>query len=75
MKYKIILNEPDDPDEKEAIALVNAKLNENKEKFGKPYCPCQLKHTDDTVCMCKDFRDMDQEGTCHCGKYRKVADI
>ena len=72
MGLKIILNDTSDPIEKEAIEAVNAKLKENERLYGKAYCPCQLKHTDDTVCMCKDFREMDHEGPCHCGKFRKV---
>ena len=33
-------------------------------------CPCALVKTPDTVCMCKEFREM-KEGTCHCGLYVK----
>lgn len=29
----------------------------NKEKYGKKYCPCSLVREDDTVCMCKEFRE------------------
>ena len=35
------------------------------------YCPCMLEKTEDTKCMCKQFREM-EEGTCHCGLYTKV---
>ena len=39
------------------------------------YCPCAVFKTDDTKCMCKDFRDKiaDEsfEGFCHCGLYYK----
>lgn len=34
------------------------------------YCPCEIEKNDDTKCMCKAFREMD-EGTCHCGLYIK----
>ena len=34
------------------------------------YCPCSLIKTEDTKCMCKEFREMD-EGICHCGLYIK----
>lgn len=34
------------------------------------YCPCRPKHTDDTKCMCKDFREQ-ASGICHCGLYIK----
>lgn len=36
------------------------------------YCCCALEKNADTVCMCKDFRNQDQYGFCHCGKYYKV---
>lgn len=35
------------------------------------YCPCMLEKTEDTKCMCKQFREM-EEGTCHCGLYTKL---
>ena len=41
-----------------------------KLKANDGYCPCALVTTPDTVCMCKEFRDM-EEGTCHCGLYIK----
>lgn len=30
--------------------------------------------TDDTVCMCKEFREM-EEGMCHCQLYVKTKDV
>lgn len=37
------------------------------------YCPCRFEKTDDTVCMCKEFReqitDPNFHGPCHCGLY------
>lgn len=39
------------------------------------YCPCVLQMTEDTKCMCKEFReqiaDPDFEGYCHCMLYYK----
>ena len=46
-------------------------LKRNKDKYGKQYCPCSIIRNDDTVCMCKEFKEM-KEGTCHCGLYIKV---
>lgn len=59
-------------------------LNENEEvvktvkeglKRTGGYCPCRLEKTDDTKCMCKEFRaqinDPDFEGYCHCLLYYK----
>ena len=34
------------------------------------YCPCMSNHTEDTKCMCKEFREQ-KSGTCHCGLYVK----
>lgn len=50
-----------------------AGLQRNKEKYGKRYCPCSLVRNDDTVCMCKEFREM-EEGMCHCQLYVKTKD-
>lgn len=41
-----------------------------KLKANEGYCPCALVKTPNTVCMCKEFREM-KEGTCHCGLYVK----
>ena len=39
------------------------------------YCPCRVERTDDTKCMCKEFRDQiadpNFEGYCHCMLYYK----
>ena len=34
------------------------------------YCPCAIEKTEDTRCMCKEFREQ-AEGECHCGRFRK----
>lgn len=36
------------------------------------YCPCLVFKTEDTFCMCKDFREQKTEGFCHCGRFKKV---
>lgn len=47
-------------------------------KRNQGYCPCALEKTDDTICMCKEFKTRlkklkeAKEGTaelCHCGLY------
>lgn len=58
-------------DNKEVKETVLAGLKRNKEKYGKKYCPCSLVRDEDTVCMCKEFREM-EEGTCHCQLYVKT---
>lgn len=60
---RIILN----PD-KEYVAEVRRQLKNNGQ-----YCPCSLIKSNDTKCMCKEFREMD-EGMCRCGLYIKQKD-
>lgn len=38
------------------------------------YCPCAVDKTEDTKCMCKQFRDQKEPGPCHCGLYVKVLE-
>lgn len=61
-------------DNKEIKEAVLAGLKRNKDKYGKRYCPCSLVRDDDTVCMCKEFREM-EEGMCHCQLYIKTRDV
>lgn len=52
---------------KELVKEIREKLKENG-----GYCPCRLEHTQDTKCMCKEFRDQierRENGECHCGLY------
>lgn len=55
------------PDKEYADEIIR-KIREND-----GYCPCRLQKNEDTKCMCKEFREM-EEGTCHCGLYIKVKD-
>lgn len=52
--------------DKTLVEEITRKLKENN-----GYCPCQLQHTEDTKCMCKDFREKVDTGECHCGLYVK----
>ena len=42
------------------------------------YCPCRLQRTEETTCICKEFRDQiadpEFEGFCHCMLYYKTKD-
>jgi ferredoxin-thioredoxin reductase catalytic subunit len=38
------------------------------------FCPCRVAQTEDTRCMCKDFREQSTEGECYCGLFIKVKD-
>ena len=50
----------------------NSVLSAIKENEG--FCPCKVSKTDDTKCMCKEFRESMEEGYCGCGLYYKVND-
>jgi ferredoxin-thioredoxin reductase catalytic subunit len=52
------------PDE-EYVKEIRQKLKEND-----GYCPCRLIKTEDTKCMCKEFKEQ-ESGYCHCGLYFK----
>lgn len=38
------------------------------------YCPCMMERTPETKCMCQDFRDQNEPGPCHCGRFKKVVE-
>ena len=59
---KIILN----PD-KEIVQ----EIREGLKRTG-GYCPCRVVKNEDTKCLCKEFRDQETPGECHCGLYIKV---
>ena len=53
--------------DKKLVAQVRKDLREHH-----GYCPCALLQTEDTKCMCKDFRDKIENGyvgECNCGLY------
>ena len=67
-----------------AVMNMKIRLNENKEivdivkqglKESGGYCPCRRERTEETKCMCKEFReqiaDPNFEGLCHCMLYYK----
>jgi len=64
-EFKIVLN----PD-KVVVDYIRAKLKEND-----GYCPCRLNKTEDTKCMCKEFREQNEPGFCHCELYEKVIKL
>ncbi len=59
---KIIKN----PDKK-IYEEVTQKVKENG-----GYCPCMINKTEDTKCICKEFRSSAEQGECHCGRFVKV---
>lgn len=62
IKYKVFKN-PNEEEYKEITEAV--ELNEG-------YCPCLTLKSEDTKCMCKNFRDMEDADFCHCGRFYKV---
>lgn len=62
---KIRLNENE-----ELVKIIKDGLKENG-----GYCPCRRSRTEETKCICKEFReqmeDPDFEGYCHCQLYYK----
>jgi hypothetical protein len=36
------------------------------------YCPCMIEKSEDTKCICKEFKEQDSEGLCHCERYIKI---
>ena len=49
------------------VAAIQAKLKTNG-----GFCPCSLIKNEDTKCMCKQFREQEIPGECHCGLFVKV---
>ena len=60
-------------EDKEVVRLIKEGL---KQRDG--YCPCRRERTEDTKCICREFReqmaDPDFEGYCHCMLYYKTKD-
>ena len=55
-----------------------SKFEEIKQslKLTNGQCPCVPKYawSEDTKCMCKEFREQNHEGECHCGAFKKVKE-
>ena len=59
---KILLNE-----DKEQVKKLKEKIAQNK-----GHCCCAIVFTDDNLCMCKEFKESQEEGFCDCGLFRKI---
>lgn len=62
LQYEIFQN-PDFLHRKEIEEAI--KLNDG-------YCCCAIQRIPETKCMCKEFRDQQEHGFCHCEQYYKV---
>ena len=51
----------------ELVEKVRAEMDRNG-----GYCPKTHTYTDDYKCICKEFWEQDEEGTCKCGLYVKT---
>ena len=61
---RVVLNK-----DKEHVDKIKSALKENG-----MFCPCSLEKSPDTICMCKEFRDQNTPGLCHCGLYEKISE-
>lgn len=61
---KIIKN----PDQNTYLEVTDAV----KENSG--YCPCMFEKNEDTRCPCREFREQETVGECHCGRFVKVEE-
>ena len=52
--------------------FIHRKQIEEAIKDNDGYCCCAFEKNQDTHCMCKDFREQNYTGFCHCGRYYKV---
>ncbi len=62
MNLKIIKN----PNEKIYNDVTEAVIENNN------YCPCKIEKIPENKCPCKEFREQDTEGYCHCERFIKV---
>lgn len=52
--------------------FIHRKKIEEAIKNNGGYCCCKVDQNEDTLCMCKEFRDQTTSGMCHCGRYYKI---
>ena len=62
MEFQIYTN----PDKK-YLAQISTAVHENR-----GYCPCKIKQIKDNLCMCREFKEQNKYGFCHCGQFYKV---
>ena len=47
----------------------------NAVKDNEGYCCCEIEKNEDTKCMCRNFREQEGSGFCHCGRFFKVREF
>ena len=65
-KLRAIAKEHDYDIRKGRLDAMGLKFEQQVEKYGKMYCPCQLQQTEDTLCPCRYMRT---QGACRCGLF------
>lgn len=55
---------------KDAFKTISDAIKDNDN-----YCCCEIEKNDNTLCMCKNFREQNESGFCHCGRYLKINDL
>ena len=50
----------------ERLEPMSQKFEQQLDKYGDMYCPCQLQQTPETVCPCRYMRE---QGACRCGLF------
>lgn len=55
-------------DSQELVNEIKSKLKQNN-----GYCPCSIIKSEDTKCICKEFREQ-EVGECQCGLFIKTID-
>lgn len=52
--------------------FIHRKKVQEEIKHNDGYCITALKRNPDTLCICKEFKEQNHSGWCHCGQYYKV---
>ena len=64
LNTKIVINE-----DAEWVKEFRESIKENN-----GYCPCSLNQSEETKCMCVEFKSQ-ESGWCHCGLYNKIVEV
>ena len=47
----------------------------NAVKSNDGYCCCEIEKNENTKCMCRNFREQEEGGFCHCGRFFKIKEF
>ena len=54
----------------DTFEIVSKAIKDNDD-----YCCCAIEKNADSKCMCKNFREQEESGFCHCGRFYKVQNF